>query len=380
MSSFKVTVERLEIHPHPNADALELAQVALYRAVVPKGVYTSGDYAVYIPEQAVLPQSLIEELDLVGRLAGKEKNRVKAIRLRKELSQGIVCRPKALSHIWDGMHTWVGARELLDQDYAETLGITKWVPPVPVHLSGKTVHAPNLVRWVDIENIKRYPDIFAPGEQVVATEKIHGTCHLFTYDAETGTSHVASKGIGAQQLALVETDGNVYWRAARSHALWGAAVTLTGHLKDAFEGGIRAVGLFGEVYGKGIQDLHYGKDAATDGTLGYALFDVAVVDGSGRQHWLSAPDLDDIWAVDMGEVGPLITVPRVPVVYEGPYDYTVLAGLAEGKSLLDPSTIREGLVVRPKWERYSPSLGGRAIGKIVSAGYLTRGGEATEYE
>lgn len=94
MSSFKVTVERLEIHPHPNADALELAQVGLYRAVVPKGVYKSGEYAVYIPEQAILPPALIMELGLEGRLAGREKNRVKAIRLRGELSQGIICRPK----------------------------------------------------------------------------------------------------------------------------------------------------------------------------------------------------------------------------------------------------------------------------------------------
>ena len=34
MSTLRVTAERLTILDHPNADALELAQVGLYRAVV----------------------------------------------------------------------------------------------------------------------------------------------------------------------------------------------------------------------------------------------------------------------------------------------------------------------------------------------------------
>ena len=89
MSDLKVTLEKLEIFPHPNADLLELAQVGLYRAVVGKGQFESGDYALYIPEQAILPPELIEELGLTGKLAGPEKNRVKAVRLRGEISQGI---------------------------------------------------------------------------------------------------------------------------------------------------------------------------------------------------------------------------------------------------------------------------------------------------
>lgn len=36
MSTLRVTAEVLTIHEHPNADALELAQVGLYRAVVAK--------------------------------------------------------------------------------------------------------------------------------------------------------------------------------------------------------------------------------------------------------------------------------------------------------------------------------------------------------
>ncbi|GLX53559.1 hypothetical protein Shyhy01_65090 [Streptomyces hygroscopicus subsp. hygroscopicus] len=99
MSTLRVTAEVLTVHEHPNADALGLAQVGLYRAVVARGAFRSGEVAVRIPEQAVLPDELTEELGLTGRLAGAAANRVGAVRLRGELSQGIVCRPKALDGV-----------------------------------------------------------------------------------------------------------------------------------------------------------------------------------------------------------------------------------------------------------------------------------------
>lgn len=394
MSNLRVTVERLTIHEHPNADALELAQVGLYRAVVAKGAYRTGDYALYIPEQAVLPPGLIEELGLTGRLAGKAKDRVKAIRLRGELSQGIVCRPEALRRLWPAEGEFVVDFASPDHDpviaaqdgtdFAAALGIIKWVPPIPVGMSGQVEPAPNLLHWIEIENIKRYPDIFEAGEPVVATEKIHGTCCLVTYDGEAGriggdgepvgATYVTSKGFGGKTLALAEDKANLYWRAVNEHGLGFAAEVICGCL------GARRVGLFGEVYGSGVQDLHYGKDASHDETLGYVLFDIALMDQAGEVRWLSHAEIDALWDVTFGEVGLVVTTPRAPVVYEGPYNYEVLAKLAEGRSLLDPDTIREGLVVRPACERRSDVLGGRAIGKIVSEGYLLRGGKATEFE
>lgn len=168
MSTFAVTAERLEILPHPNADALELAVVGGYRAVVGKDAYRSGEYALYIPEQAILPEPLIEELGLVGRLAGKDAQRVKAIRLRGELSQGIVCRPLALVDVD------LAAAAAEGHDFAAELGISKWVPEIPANMAGEIEAAPSLISWIEIENIKRYPEMFAPEEIVVASEKAHG--------------------------------------------------------------------------------------------------------------------------------------------------------------------------------------------------------------
>ncbi|MGW4108672.1 RNA ligase (ATP), partial [Streptomyces sp. NPDC004976] len=217
MSTLRVTAEVLTVHEHPGADALELAQVGLYRAVVAKGAYRTGDAAVYIPEQSVLPAGLIAELGLTGRLAGAEHDRVKAIRLRGELSQGLVCRPKALADV-----DLVRAAED-GTDFAEVLGITKWVPPVPPTMDGEVESAPDLLPWVDIENIQRYPEIFAPGEPVVLTEKLHGTACLLTYSAGDDRVYVSSKGFGGRSLALREDPRNLYWRAVRAHGVAEAA-------------------------------------------------------------------------------------------------------------------------------------------------------------
>ncbi|MDR3079952.1 MAG: RNA ligase (ATP) [Streptomyces sp.] len=355
MSTLRVTAEVLTIHEHPNADALELAQVGLYRAVVAKGQYRTGDIAVYIPEQSVLPAGLIEELGLTGRLAGGNSDRIKAVRLRGELSQGIVCHPGALA----GVDL---ARAAADgTDFAEALGITKWVPPIPPTMNGEVVSAPELLPWVDIENIRRCPDVFAPGEPVVLTEKLHGSACLLTYVADEDRVLVSSKGFGAKSLALVEEPRNLYWRAVRGHGVPQVAARLAERL------GARRVGIFGEVYGAGIQDLTYGADGRRD-TLGYAVFDVsAEIDGT--LHWLDATELLT------GEL------PLVPRLFEGAYDIERVLEVATGRETVSGRGLhlREGVVIRPTTERYSPVTGGRAIAKAVSPAYLTRKG-GTEYE
>lgn len=355
MSTLRVTAEVLTVHEHPGADALELAQVGLYRAVVAKGAYRTGDAAVYIPEQSVLPAALIEELGLTGRLAGGNHDRVKAIRLRGELSQGIVCRPKALADV-DLVRAAADGT-----DFAEPLGITKWVPPVPPTMSGEVESAPELLPWVDVENIQRYPEIFTAGEPVVLTEKLHGTACLLTYSAEEDRVYVSSKGFGAKSLALKEDPRNLYWRAVRGHGVAEAAAELAARL------GARRVGIFGEVYGAGVQDLAYGADGRRD-TLGYAVFDVSA-EIDGRVRWLDAAELLD---------GRL---PLVPRLFTGPYDSGRVLEIATGRETVSGRGLhlREGVVIRAAVERHSAVTGGRAMAKAVSPAYLTRKG-GTEYE
>lgn len=368
MSSFEVKIEKLTIYPHPNADRLELAEVGRFRAVVPKDVYQDGDYALYIPEQAIVPEDLLQELGLEGRLAGSAKNRVKAIRLRGELSQGIVCRPSAVDFLLQGNWGADNVGFALRQDFAAFLQITKWVPEIPVHLSGQVIDGTGLLPWIDIENFNKFPEMFEPGEVVTAAEKIHGTCSMLTFIAATGEILVSSKGNGSKGLAIKRADSNLYWSTLIHYGVGELAHTLAERFNAS------RVGIFGEIFGSGVQDLTYGMSAKT-GVPGYRVFDIAV-EVDGEVTWINSYDLASV--VRAASDGRIETA---PLLFVGPFDELEMRGLASGRSTLpEADNIREGVVVRPMMERISPLTNKRAIAKFISPDYLLRSGKTTEFE
>lgn len=362
MSTLRVTLERLTIHPHPNADLLELAQVGLYRAVVLKGQFDTGDLGLYIPEQAILPDDLIETLGLTGKLSGKQHNRVKAVRLRGEISQGVVADPFELDLGLTGFE--IGEAFAEGRDFATQLGITKWFPEIPAQMAGQAISGVDLIRWIEIENLQRYPNIFEPGEMVVLTEKIHGTCLIATLTRD-GELLVSSKGLAHNGIALAENYENLYWRAVRQYGLREV-------LREILDAGQSAkVAIYGEVYGRGVQDLHYGANVGHDETIGFRVFDIRIEESDGKRWWVDSIVLAGVCAVH--------GLKMVPVLHTGPFDVDVVREHASGKTTIGGDHIREGVVIRPLIERHSDVLGGRAIAKYVSPDYLTRTG-GTEYE
>jgi RNA ligase (TIGR02306 family) len=337
MSTFAVLVRRIEIFPHPNADLIELAKVDDYRCVVKKGEFKTGDLVAYIPEASLVPAPLLAELGLTGRLAGPEKNRVKAVKLRGEVSQGLVYPAKP--HWKEG------------DDVTEELGIVKWIPPIPVHLAGELAPAPEGWHgYTDIENIKRYPDVLKPGEEVIATEKVHGTCTLLGLLG--GARAISSKGYGAGGKVIKDDEKNLYWRMARKFNLF-----------EKIEG-LGNVMLFGETFGAGVQDLGYGMQK---GEPSYFAFDMSI---AGRYL-----DYDDFVKICTER-----DIPMAHVLYRGPFGPECLA-LTKGKETISGKEVhmREGIVIRPIKERYEHDIG-RVILKSVNEEYLLRGGEATEFE
>lgn len=389
MATFEVTIEPITVFPHPNAERLELARVGLYNVVVVKGQYKTGDNVLYIPEYAVLPENLIIALGLEGKLSGTHKNRVKPIKLRGETSQGLVAPLTVLTD---------GASELIT-DYAPTLGITKYEPVVPSHMAGDAHGNINLVNWIDIENIKKFPDIFPDGTEVHISEKIHGTASLFSFIfpdddylmSENMEILASSKGLGAKKLVLNESESNVYWRALKQYDV----ETLARNLADAFsisvdpangymydtelgskvkfpDGSIApviTVAIFGETFGSKVQDLHYGSI----GTLGFSVFDAYVEFANGHGFWVNPEKLEEL----ANESG----VPVVPTLYVGPYSLDVVIEHAYGKETISGNElhIREGVVVRPTTRIDGYSEGAKQIAKYVSDDYLLRKGETTEY-
>jgi len=182
VSDFKVVIKKIkQVEHHPNADRLDIVQVDGYRCIVGRNSYSVGDLVAYIPEAAIIPDWLIEQLGLTGRLAGKQKNRVKAVKLRKVLSQGLIVPttgshsnafPDACLHAIKNENDLLGVKE--GDDVTEFLGITKYEPPIPSHMNGEVWNAFGMTLNYDIENIKRFPDVLQEGENVSFTEKIHG--------------------------------------------------------------------------------------------------------------------------------------------------------------------------------------------------------------
>ncbi|MCY4342928.1 MAG: RNA ligase (ATP) [Gammaproteobacteria bacterium] len=350
MAAFESRIHALRIEPHPNADRLELAVVGGYRCVVAKGQFANGELAAYVPEGAICPRWLIAHLNLVDKLAGSNRNRVKAVRLRGVLSEGLVYPLK------DGRIRGKLVHE--GEDVTELLELEKYEPPVPVAMQGEAEPAHGATLRYDIENIKKHPDALRPGEPVVFTEKLHGSWCCLGWHPDYGPI-VASKGLSDKALALKINPAN-------RHNLY---VSAWRHQETAFkraraklapEGGPFYV--LGEVYGRGVQDLHYGRPNPA-----FAAFDAYL--GAPRRGCYLSP------AAFASSIGKHFTL--APVVYRGPFSEAALQAHTEGPTALAGRHMREGVVVRPVAERQSPELG-RVILKSVSADYLTRKG-GTEY-
>jgi RNA ligase (TIGR02306 family) len=146
-------------------------------------------------------------------------------------------------------------------------------------------------------------------------------------------------------LDHAKTGGSIFW------GVW--ATDEVRALLDAMkETGAHTVILYGEVYGQGVQSLHYGCNKKK----GFRAFDV-YVDGDFLDFHGFA-DLCDLHGVE-----------RVPVLYQGPFDLEKIKEISNGRSTVPgANNIREGVVVRPAVERRDPVLG-RVCLKFVSPEY-----------
>ena len=375
--SFACTVERVEIEPHPNADRLEIAKVNGYRACVRKDALQSGDLAVYIPEAALLPDWLIEHMGLEGMLSGARKNRVKAVKLRGELSQGLVLPVKRMGQNMNGEIQSVADRFegswAPGDDLTELLEIKKYEPTVPVSMQGKIAKGNyfDFAFKYDPENIKkRVP--FEPEEQVVMLEKIHGTFVVVAFipdaiamrEAIPHSILISSKGLWArgQVLDAQNDQDNLYVRTIKRSGLVDAFM----RHPDLGEDIERPLYFMGEIFGRGVQDLHYGANEPQ-----VRFFDMAVQLPNREIMYLDYPTFRGVmW--DMN-------IPTAPLLYTGPYNQEMVNAYTSGEEMVSGEKLhmREGVVIKSLQERLD-ARGNRCIVKSVSADYLLRK-NGTEY-
>ena len=170
MSTLIVEVSRIDrVLPHPNADLLELAHIKGWQCVVPRGRYAAGSLVTYVPIDSVVPEPLAERLGVTKYLS---KGRVRCARLRGEPSFGLIMDLE--------VPAWAEGT-----DVRAHYGITKYVPPLKPSAGDAAEVHPLFVGYTDVENLRNFPAVFAEGEEVVVTEKIHGTnCRVGVVEGE----------------------------------------------------------------------------------------------------------------------------------------------------------------------------------------------------
>lgn len=210
-------------------------------------------------------------------------------------------------------------------DVTDLLGITKYEPPIPANLSGKVKgNFPGFLSKTDEERCQNLTNeikqwsIDSDKHQFYVTEKLDGssfTCYL--KDGEFG--------VCSRNLELQKDEDNTFWKTAISLKL---EEKLRTYGKD--------IALQGELIGEGIQKNLYKIKGHT--IRFFNVFDI-------KEH----KKVDYNTFHEIMDKLELQTVPVTVVPGFKLFDNTDdLLEFAEGKSVLNEQTEREGVVIRSK--------------------------------
>jgi len=356
----KCIVQVVEIdksEKHNNADTLDIHQILGWQVITKRGEFKIKDIAVYFPTGTVLPDTLIELLGIQNYLSGPEHNRVSKIKLRGERSFGMLVPIHALNIVSEEKYE-VGT------DLSEMLGCYKYEPPINQKSGAMGLTNKKHEFWqpyTDIENVRNYPNIFEENEEIIVTEKIHGTNvyvgRIFHENGEQEDFASSRKVQRTKPDNVSELKNNRYW-LPWTLPQFDEMINNIYHdlLEKQIEGFTKqqtnVVDVFGETYGKGVQSLAYGRT-----NIGFVVFDIRI-----NGEYISFKET--ISYCEKHDIS------HVPVLCYEKYDFARLKWLSDGKTVLgNYKHIREGIVFRPIVERTNPKIG-RVILKMIGDKYM----------
>jgi len=328
------TIQKIkDLQPIAGADRIERATVLGWHVVVKKGDFQAGDYCVYCEIDSLLPEK--PEFEFLR----PRKFRIKTVRLRKQISQGIAF-PTSILDDYEDVEIKEGA------DVTDLIGVKKYEPPIPITMSGNVKGAfPGFIPKTDEIRIQSMPDVLTRsenrGKRCYVTEKIDGTSA--TYYLKDGEFGVCSRN-----LELRESEKNIHWIAARQYDL---AARLRGLNQN--------IAIQVEIIGPKIQKNKYAL--AKPQLMVFNVFDI------NRYEFLSYEDF-----VSFTETLKLETVPILRDDYVlGQDDVDSLVRMSEGKSVVNPKILREGIVIRSVVEARDPEIG-RLSFKVINPLFLLK--------
>ena len=327
MSAFKVEVVKINsINPHPNADRLDIVTIVgmAYQVITAKGNFKVGDLAFYFPIDSVIPDNFLDKFVIRAYYSKK----LRAAKLRGIFSEGLL------------IPIDIDFKGNIGDDFTKYFDVTKYEYPIPQNMSGEVEFAIGQYKFPGPEHLKRYRDVLQLGEEVVVTEKIHGTNFtvLTELTDETGT-HISSH--------------NYFWK---NNVANKNLVYIRAYNENCFLQNLPLnTQVFGEIYG--VQDIKYGL---SNGKIKVAIF---AVKNNGKFL-----DYDNFKAFCNQ-----YSLPQVPVLYRGAYSWEAVSQFNNASSVIDEKSIMEGVIVQPIKERTNPEIG-RVVLKLISDRYLLRSG------
>lgn len=140
-----------DIQPIEGADAIDVATVDGWKVVVKKGDYKIGDLAVYFEIDSWVPYELapflVKNAAIPRKYNGVEGERLRTIRLRGQISQGLLLPIQSGGSLHATEWTCAGkslAIDAIDGDFnpegldvTEVLGVQKWEAPIPTQMEGQ---------------------------------------------------------------------------------------------------------------------------------------------------------------------------------------------------------------------------------------------------
>lgn len=322
------SIQRIEeINPIPDADAIEVATVEGWKVVVQKGLYEEGDFIVYCEIDSWIPNEIAPFLSKghePREYEGIKGERLKTIKLRKQISQGLILPISVLN--FDGFFQEFF---VVGDDVSEVLNIKKYDPPMNAQLAGIAKgNFPSFVKKTDqerVQNLKKDLNWWIESEiRWEITEKLDGSSMtVYCKDDEVG--------VCSRNWDLEYNPDNSFWKAA-----------IENNLVSVLENCGMNIALQGELIGEGVQNNPYKLKG-----LQFKLFDIWDIDA---QCYFNPYDRHEFSVHNNIPHTPLI-VTSLPQL--GTNDIQELLATAEGKSKLNDQTEREGLVFKSEDGQYS---------------------------
>jgi len=349
------------LEPIEGADAIEKATVLGWEVVVSKGEFKVGDLCVYCEIDSILPDR--EEFEFLR----SKKFRVKTIKLRGQISQGI-CFP----------HSLITEKIIEGMDVTEILGVKKWCPyeekkksnqsnklTYPSYIPQFIVNYLHKFRFVRKHFLKRSLDrTFPPeipktdetrvqvmqklldkykGETCYITEKLDGSS--ITVYRINGKFGVCSRNVDLNRCE------DKFWRTVMLH-------NLEQKFDKVFPEGVN-IAMQGELVGPGVQGNKYGLEELD--IYFFNIFDIS------ERKYVSFEYFMYVCGIMAEKTAPILLdnfklINSIPEIVE----------MASGNSVIGNESLREGIVIRPIKEIEDTNFSGKLVRNRVSFKSINR--------